>query len=149
MTLHSFLLTKAASTTTKSNPYGTLIFIVIIAAIGYFLLIRPQRRRARVQHQTQSSIEVGNEIMLTSGIIGRVVSIEGDRARIEIAPGTEIVVVRAAIARQVPPPVSDDEIAARPDEDDSHLTDNQWWPAGHDGDDAAPDANDGSGGKQS
>lgn len=138
LTLHSFL--ASTTTTSKSNPYGTIIFIVIIAAIGYFLLIRPQRRKARTQQQTQSSIEVGNEIMLTSGIIGKVVSIEGDRARVEIAPGTEIVVIRAAIARQVPAAVSDDDIAVRPEADDSHFSDN---PYSDDDDDAGttPDAN--------
>ena len=127
--LHSLLLAaKSSSSTSKttSNASSTIIFILIIGAIGYFLLIRPQRRRARAQHQTQSSIEVGDEIMLTSGIIGRVTGIEGDRAHVEIAPGIEIEVVRAAIARQVPTPVPDGDFPVEHDDaHDSHPADDK------------------------
>ena len=60
------------------------------------------------------SIEVGQRVMMSSGIYGTVRSIDDERARLEIAPGTEIEIARAAIAkvdapvsRQVDGPVDD------------------------------------------
>ena len=47
----------------------------------------------------QNSIEVGQRVMMSSGIYGTVRSVTDDTARLEIAPGTEIEIARAAIAR--------------------------------------------------
>ncbi|MHB8245394.1 MAG: preprotein translocase subunit YajC [Acidimicrobiales bacterium] len=124
--LHGLLLSSASKAAAKpaSNSFG-FIFIILIFVGGYFLLIRPQRQRARKVQATQQTIAVGDEVMLTSGIIGRVTWLEGDRARLEIAPGTEIEVIRAAIGRQLTQPLSDEDIAEQP-EDDSHYGDNPY-----------------------
>lgn len=119
---HDLVLATAKKTTTSSGA-STIIFILFIGAIAYFLLIRPQRRRARAAQQNQQTVQIGDEVMLTSGIIGRITWLEGDRARLEIAPGTEVEVVRAAIGRQLPPPVADEDITVRPDEDYSTGSD--------------------------
>lgn len=111
LALHSFVL-AATSTTKKTSSSGAtlLIYLAFILLIGYFLLIRPQRQRARRTQQTQQEIGVGDEVMLTSGIIGRVQGFEGDRARIEISDGIEIEVLRRAIAQRL-------TTADEPDED--------------------------------
>ncbi len=112
--LHGAVLAAASKTTKSTGSSATsILFLVVIVAAGYFLLVRPQRQRARKTQQTQQSIEIGDEVMLTSGIIGRVTWLEGDRARIQIAPNTEIEVLKAAIGRRTPPAVSDEDIAPR------------------------------------
>ncbi|MBC2933616.1 preprotein translocase subunit YajC [Nocardioides sp. zg-1228] len=63
------------------------------------MVIRPQQRRQKEVLRLQQSIEVGQRVMTSSGIFGTVVSLTDDRARLEIAPGTQIEVVRAAIAK--------------------------------------------------
>jgi len=50
-------------------------------------LIRPQRQRRQRQMQLGKQIAVGDKVMLSSGILGRVEGFVGDHARIEIAPG--------------------------------------------------------------
>ena len=116
--LHPLLLaaTKSSSKTTSSSPFGSIIFFVLIIGAAYFLLLRPQRQRARRQQQEQQGVEIGDEVMLTSGIIGRVTWFEADRARLEIAPDVEVEVLRAAISKRVPRPLADDDIAAHDDE---------------------------------
>ncbi len=104
--LSNLLLAVTSTKKTTTSPTGTILFLVVIVAAGYFLLIRPQKARARKARQVQSSIEVGDEVMLTSGIIGQVTWMENDRARVEIAPGTEIEVVKQALGRKVAPPVT-------------------------------------------
>jgi preprotein translocase subunit YajC len=122
------VLAAGKSNSKPSGSASPLIFIVIIAAIGYFLLIRPQRQKARRARQEQQAVEVGDEIMLTSGIIGRITSIEGDRARVEIAPGTEIDVVRAAISRKTPEAEAPDAAETPEPEDGPTDFDPGSWP---------------------
>jgi preprotein translocase subunit YajC len=115
---HASLLaaSKASTTKTTGSPFS-LVFIVIIIGAVYFLIMRPQRNRAKQARQLQASIELGDEVMLTSGIIGRVTWIEGDRARVEISPNTEIEVVRRALGQKVSAPIADVAVAADPAEE--------------------------------
>lgn len=76
------------------------IFLLIPVAM-YFLLIRPQRRRQRAQAAQQSSIEVGDEIMTTSGVYGFVTGFDGDIVWVEIDDNVQIRISRSAIQRKV------------------------------------------------
>jgi preprotein translocase subunit YajC len=67
----------------------------------YFLLIRPQRRRQRNQAAMQSSIEVGDEVMTTSGLYGFITGFDGDIVWLEIDDNVQIRVARAAVQRKV------------------------------------------------
>lgn len=121
LVLHVALLAAKTKKTTGSS--FTLILIVLVIAAFYFLILRPGRQRARRQQQTQKSVEIGDEVMLTSGIIGRVAWLEGDRARLEIANGVEIEVLRAAIARPVPASVPSEEPEGEEEEDGKDASD--------------------------
>jgi preprotein translocase subunit YajC len=85
----------------KSSSSFTLIFIVLLFAVGYMFLIRPRRQRRQRQLQVSKQIEVGDNVLLSSGIIGRVEGFVGDHARIELAPGVIIEVVRGAVSQRV------------------------------------------------
>ena len=78
-----------------------MIFIVLLFAVGYMFLIRPRRQRRQRQLQVSKQIEVGDKVLLSSGIIGRVEGFVGDHARIEVAPGVIIEVVRGAVSQRV------------------------------------------------
>ncbi|MSX56336.1 MAG: preprotein translocase subunit YajC, partial [Actinobacteria bacterium] len=69
---------------TKSNPLPSLIIFLLIPLAMYFLLIRPQKRRQRESASLQSSVEVGDEVMTTSGLYGFISAFEGDIAWLEI-----------------------------------------------------------------
>lgn len=95
------------------NP-GPLIFLVAMAAVFWFLLIRPQRQR-RVAHQTMvSGLGPGDEVITAGGVFGRVRSIADDHILLEIAPGTEIRLAKDAVATIVPK--EDEEPTPAPDE---------------------------------
>jgi preprotein translocase subunit YajC len=85
----------------KSNGSTTLIFFILLFAVGYMFLIRPQRQRRQRQLQGSKQIEVGDKVLLSSGIIGRVDGFVGDHARIEVAPGVIIEVVRRAVSQRL------------------------------------------------
>lgn len=81
------------------NDLAALLPLVAILALFWFMVIRPQQRRQKAVVSLQNSIEVGQRVMMSSGVFGTVTSIVDDRARLEIAPGTEIEIARAAIAK--------------------------------------------------
>lgn len=76
------------------------IFLLIPVAM-YFLLIRPQRRRQREQVALQQAIEIGDEVMTTSGLYGFVTGFEGDIAWLEIDDNVQVRIARQAIQRKV------------------------------------------------
>jgi preprotein translocase subunit YajC len=92
------------------SELAQLLPLVAIAALFYLLLIRPASRRQRDVRQMQSSLSVGDNVMLTSGIYGAVRSLDDDRVRIEIAPGVVVEAARGAVGQRLAPadPAQDD-----------------------------------------
>jgi preprotein translocase subunit YajC len=78
-----------------------LLPLVGIALLFWLLLIRPAQRRQRELGRMQSSVDVGDEVMLTSGIFATVTSVGDDRIGVQVAAGVEIEVVRGAIGSVV------------------------------------------------
>lgn len=78
-----------------------LLFIVGIFVVFYFLLIRPQQKRARQHRELISTIGTGDRIVTIGGLHGTVQSLDDDTMRLELAPGTVVTVTRQAIARRL------------------------------------------------
>lgn len=99
-----------------ANPLITFLPLILIGGVFYFLLIRPQQRRAKAQQALVRSAEVGDEIVTTSGIFGTILDIDEDDdvLTVEIAPGTQIRMVRAGVGRRI----SEEDTYEDYDEDD-------------------------------
>jgi preprotein translocase subunit YajC len=80
---------------------ASLLPLLGIALLFWFLMIRPAQRRQRETRQMQASLEVGDEVMLTSGIYATIRSISDDRVTVEVSPGVAIEVARGAIGTVV------------------------------------------------
>ena len=80
------------------GQYASFLPLVAIALLFWVMVVRPASRRQKAVAQLQADLQPGQRIMLSSGIYGTIRSPVDDRARIEIAPGTEIEVARAAIS---------------------------------------------------
>jgi preprotein translocase subunit YajC len=107
----------------KSNPLVTLLPVILIGVVFYFLLFRPQRRRQQQQAQMQRQIQPGQRVMTTAGMLADVVAVEDDAVVLEIAPGVEVRFVKQAIAQVVP---DDEEIEDEVAEDeDEELTESE------------------------
>jgi preprotein translocase subunit YajC len=81
---------------------GFLIPLVVLFAIMWFFLIRPQQRRRQAQLDVLKTIAVGDEIVTVGGVYGTVRSVEDDQLMLEIAPGTNVRLDRRAVAALVP-----------------------------------------------
>jgi preprotein translocase subunit YajC len=74
-----------------------LIPFALLILVWYFLLVRPQQARARRFRETQSALSVGSEVVLTSGLHGRVVDLDDAVATIETSPGVTMRFERGAV----------------------------------------------------
>ena len=81
----------------------SLLPLVGIALLFWLLLIRPASRRQKELARMQSSLKTGDEVILTSGILGVLRDTSGDNLRLEIAEGVVIEVARGAIGSVVQP----------------------------------------------
>jgi preprotein translocase subunit YajC len=80
-----------------------LLPIILIVAVFYFLIIRPQSRQRRQHQQLISSIEPGDEVLTIGGMFGVVRALDDAEVRLEVADGTVIRLSRGAISRKIWP----------------------------------------------
>ncbi len=80
---------------------SSLIFLGLLIAIFYFMLIRPQKRRMNEHRQLVESVETGDTVVTMSGMYGTVKSIGEEEVELEIAPGTTVRFMKNAIGRRV------------------------------------------------
>lgn len=78
-----------------------LLPILLIIAVFYLLLIRPQQKRARQHRELVSSIENGDRIVTIGGLHGTVEAVDEDTVRLELIPGTTITLSKQAVSRRL------------------------------------------------
>jgi preprotein translocase subunit YajC len=93
------VLSPLAQAQTGGN-YTFLISLALMVAIFYFLLIRPQQRRARQQRELITSLAVGDEVITVGGIFGRITEMDDDSVTLDVGAG-QVRFVRQAIVRKV------------------------------------------------
>lgn len=105
------------------SGYTSLLFIVGIFALIYFMMIRPQQRRRREVQNMQSAMGIGDEIITVGGLYGTIRSIDDESVLLEIAPGVTARYAKAAIGKVNQKAVSDDAVddedAIEPVDDES------------------------------
>lgn len=78
------------------------IYLIVFIGLIYLVGVRPQQRRRRQLDDLVRSLSVGDDVVTTSGIHGRVTEIEnGDTVLLEIAEDTDIRIAKAAIAQRL------------------------------------------------
>ena len=78
-----------------------LIFPALLFLVMYFALIRPQQRQAKQTRELLASLEVGDEVITTSGIHGFINSLEDTVVWLEVSADIELKMSRSAIAAKV------------------------------------------------
>lgn len=76
-----------------------LMPLFLIFAIFYFLLIRPQQRRAKEHREMVAAVQRGDKIVSSGGVRGKVVKVIGDSdVEVEISSGVNVVMIKSTIA---------------------------------------------------
>lgn len=92
----------AGSSATQGDGTFSLVMIGVIFVLFYFMLIRPQNKRAKEHRELINKLEKGDEIATSSGILGRVVHLDEQYLKISVAEGTEITLQRSAVSAVLP-----------------------------------------------
>ena len=72
--------------------------ILMIVVVFYFLLIRPQQQRAKQHQATVAGVKRNDTVVLSSGLIGKVVRVEESELGVEIAQGVTVKVVKSMVS---------------------------------------------------
>ncbi|HYU92101.1 MAG TPA: preprotein translocase subunit YajC [Actinomycetota bacterium] len=98
------LAQTSGETSSSGGSLLSLLFpLVLLGGVFYFLLLRPNRTRQRQQQTLLESLQVGDEVMTAGGIFGTLKDIdeEDDIVTVEIAPGTDVRMLRRAISQRL------------------------------------------------
>jgi preprotein translocase subunit YajC len=79
------------------SGYEGILMLVVMFAIFYFLLIRPQQKRAKQHKELVESLKVGDQVVTAGGIHGKVAAIQETVVTLEVATGVKIKVNRSAV----------------------------------------------------
>ena len=82
----------------QGGGFGAFIPLILMFAIFYFLLIRPQQKKAKQHREMISSIKKGDRVVSSGGLHGVVTGITDEVVTMEIAPKIRVKVSRASVA---------------------------------------------------
>ena len=99
-----FISTAHAAGEAAQQPslVANLLLIAVFIAIFYFLIWRPQSKRAKEHRTLIESLGVGSEVVFAGGLMGKITKIEGDFAVVELSRGVEVKVQRASVISVLP-----------------------------------------------
>ena len=81
---------------------STFLPLILMFVVMYFLMIRPQQKRAKEQRAMMDALAKGDEVITAGGILGRVSKVNDTYVTLEVSAGTEIVVQKNSISTLLP-----------------------------------------------
>jgi preprotein translocase subunit YajC len=100
-----FLISPAyAQSAPAAGGTDLLSFLPLVAifVVFYFLMLRPQQKRAKETKAMLEALQKGDEVVTVGGIVGKIAKLTDQYATVEIANGVEVTVQRQAIATVLP-----------------------------------------------
>jgi preprotein translocase subunit YajC len=102
--------TKTATTTTapaSASPLGMALPFVVMLAVMYFLMIRPQQKRMKDQQTLISSLKNGDEVVTSSGILGTIMGMSEKVVTLEVAKNVQLKILRSQVNQIVKGQIQD------------------------------------------
>ena len=91
-----------AQTEGQASPFISLLPLVLIFAVFYFLLIRPQNKRQKEHREMVTNLAVGDEVVTAGGLLGKVTEVKDQFLQVQVADGVILTVQRHTIGAVVP-----------------------------------------------
>ncbi len=79
----------------------SILPLVLIFVVFYFLLIRPQQKKQKVHREMLKNVGRGDEIVTSGGVIGKVIRTRDDQILVEIAPDVRVKVMRTGVSEVI------------------------------------------------
>lgn len=87
---------------TASDTGFSMVMIVAICVLFYFMLIRPQSKRAKDHRNLVSNLKKGDEVVTSGGLLGKVTNLDDQFIKITLAEGLDVNVQRSAVTNVLP-----------------------------------------------
>lgn len=100
-------ITQALAQSPAAAPGGTdsligFLPMIVIFVLFYFMLIRPQMKRAKEQRTMITALQKGDEVVTSGGMLGKIIKVNDQYVTIEIAPNINIPVQKQAVQTLLP-----------------------------------------------
>ena len=89
---------QAAGGTSQGDLLTTMLPMIAIFVVFYFLLIRPQQKARKLHMEMVANLKKNDIVVTSGGMIGKVKSVADDEVRVELAPNVDVRVLRHTIA---------------------------------------------------
>ena len=96
---HLMLFMQPQGSDGGSSMYSTVIMFGLIFVIFYFLIIRPQQRRAKERERLLTALEKGDKVVTSGGLHGTISGLEEKTILLQIADGVKVKVDRSSIGQ--------------------------------------------------
>jgi preprotein translocase subunit YajC len=93
---------QAAGAGASPSPVPSIVMMLALFGVMYFLMIRPQMKRSKEHRELISKLSKGDEVITNGGIAGRVDDLGENFITVEIAEGVRVKLQRAAIVAVLP-----------------------------------------------
>jgi preprotein translocase subunit YajC len=93
---------QATGAATPGMDIMTFLPMIAIFVVFYFLLIRPQQKRAKDAKAMLSALQKGDEVITAGGIVGKIAGLDEQYASIEVSPNVTVRVQRGSISQLLP-----------------------------------------------
>ena len=87
---------------TPGGGYESMILILLMFGVLYFMMIRPQMKRAKEQKAMIEALQKGDEVITAGGVLGRISRVSDAYVTVEIAANTEVSVQKVAVQTLLP-----------------------------------------------
>jgi preprotein translocase subunit YajC len=95
--LHAILLQASAAQPSEWSKYQSIVMMLAIVAIFYFLMIRPQQKKQKAVQKAREALKSGDKVVTAGGIHGRIKEVSETTMLIEVADGVRIRVDKASV----------------------------------------------------
>jgi preprotein translocase subunit YajC len=99
---NAYAQSPAAADPGLMGNLSTFLPLILMFVVMYFLMIRPQQKRAKEQRAMMDALAKGDEVVTAGGILGKVSKVNDTYVTVEVAANTEIVVQKASITTLLP-----------------------------------------------
>ena len=100
------MISYAFAQTAASGPGGLdlmgMLPLVLMFVLLYFLLLRPQMKRAKEHRSMLTALQKGDEVVTAGGTLGKITSVADNYVRLEIAPNVEVTVQKQSVQTLLP-----------------------------------------------
>ncbi len=92
----------AAGSAQHGSVWQMLLLPALLILVFYFLLIRPQSKRAKEQRSMLDKITIGDEVVTAGGLLGKIVKLRDNYVVLQLAKGVEITLQKSSVASLLP-----------------------------------------------